>query len=138
MLTRAEALMAGSCPDCGGGVTGSLVVCEDHRPADGVCSCCGRQFLGVVQWRCGVCKLVAGAPSWAVAVLHPLIRGHLAAQGFDYLENSWGAVNLGYDQQWGEAVVGTDPLHVKITVTGGEETYGLDVDDTGTVFEVTT
>lgn len=135
MITRTEALMAGVCPDCGGPVEGTLHVCEDHDPDGGVCEACGRGFLGVIWWRCDVCKLGFGAPSWAAAVQHPTVRSLLAEEGIDYRDDPWRAVHVGYERGWAETAISTDPLRIRIDVAVGEETTELVLDGSGSVVE---
>lgn len=136
MITRTESLLSGVCPDCGGTATGTVGVCSDHDPDGGVCAACGRQFLGVLNWRCGVCKLAFGAPSWAAAILHPEVRSLLAAAGVDYRDDPWRTVHLGYEHGWTERVVDGDPLRLQIDVTVGEEVRVLTLDEAGRVVAV--
>lgn len=135
MITRTEALMAGVCPDCGGPVEGTLHVCKDHDPSDGVCEACGRGFLGVTWWRCDVCKLGFGAPSWAAAVQHPTVRSLLAEEGIDYRDEPWRALHVGYEHGWNETVVSMDPLRVRIDIAIGGETRELLLNGSGSVVD---
>lgn len=135
MMARTESLSSGVCPDCGGTVSGELDVCTSHDAGDGVCSACGRNFLGIIRWHCDSCKLVFAAPSWAMAVQHPHVRGSLTDATGGHLEDPWDVVHSGYEQSWSEDLVSSDPVRIVVTVPLEDGSHQLTIDETGSICE---
>lgn len=135
LFVRTASLRSGVCPDCGGRATGSLSVCPDHDPIDGICPACNRYFLGVTGWECRTCKLRFGAPSWAVAVIMPRVRSTLVAKGVEYSDDPWEVANMGYLQGWTEELAAIDPPSLALHVPTDEGEHVLRFDETGAVVE---
>lgn len=135
LFVRTRSLAAGACPDCGGRATGSLSVCGEHDPGDGVCDACGRYFLGAVGWRCATCKLLFGAPSWAVAAVNPAVRTARSDEGVGYHDEPWRLLNVGYREGWEEAVVDDDPPRLRLSIPTDGDDRELLLDENGRVVE---
>lgn len=133
-LHRAEMMMDGVCPTCGGRVRTALDICDDHESTDGTCDACGTPFLGVVHWRCLTCKNAISGPSWAPLLTHPAVIGFYYEHGIELAHSTWAGLDRG--NAWQEELFSEDPPKLRFSVTLEGNQLSATVDETGAVVAV--
>jgi hypothetical protein len=124
------ALMAdGNCPECGGSVEGRLDLldwAEDDGGGDGAGDEPGDRGDGeppraLASLDCTACGYALGCPVTLTTLAHPAVVSFFHDHGVDLRERPiW---NVG--PEWGERVVSTDPLAVRVSATLDGETLAV-------------
>lgn len=130
--------MGGLCPRCSGLVERTVGVCEEHA-AEGVCDACGFTSPVRIHWVCSVCKYRGGSSPAGAMISHPTVvsfyhdHGVEVGYGINDFEQAKQVLRLMRAHE--DELVSTDPLRVVVTVTQGDETLRLTLDESMAVIE---
>lgn len=141
-IQHAGLFSRGVCPQCSGAVEGSMQVCDDHdAPPGELCGQCGTRDEVRVRYYCTVCKHGLSFPVEGAVHDHPAVVAHRHEHGvpqtFDLDDPADCGRMWDHLMSYGHTVTSTDPLRVRVTVPGDDESLELMVDESIDVVEVT-
>jgi hypothetical protein len=124
----------GFCPDCGGTVAPTAVVCPDHE-SDGFCAACGSRFAVTRPVTCDTCGREIAAQLALSAVTDPTAVAFFDDHGVDLLDPTWETAR--HLLQGEERVHSTEPLEAEVVWTEDGESLHMRVGAVGEVLETT-
>jgi ribosomal protein L37AE/L43A len=134
------------CPRCSGVLEQSLAVCYDHEHGDEEpCPNCGYSEPIRAHWVCAACKHHATGSISGVVKNHPAVISFLYDHdvdfGYPYSTNEFDTVveneRLKAELTYGQDLVSTDPLRVRVTVEHDGDELVLVLDENLSVLDVT-
>jgi hypothetical protein len=131
------AFASGICPRCSATVEYDLSVCWEHETDEGLCQSCDRYHAITVGVSCTNC-IYYGSGAAALALLsETAVLDFLTDHGLDPIApGDITAVNSAHED-YEEAILETDPLEARLTLTVDGDRLALTVDDSLTVLETT-
>lgn len=123
----------GFCPDCGGTVEATVVVCPDHE-SDGFCATCGSRFAVTRPVTCDSCGQQIAAQLALSAVTDPMVVAFFIDHGIDLLDPTWESARRLLQGE--ERVHSTDPLEAAVVWTVDGESLRMRVGANGEVLDV--
>ncbi|WP_267643651.1 winged helix-turn-helix domain-containing protein [Haloarchaeobius amylolyticus] len=132
---KTQSMLAGVCPTCSTEPTIDVKVCRDHESeGSDPCENCGSTMWAIAYYGCPACKLTWRFPTWATVMWHPAVISFFYQRepGIDPL--SWDYFVRG--REFGQELVGEDPLRIAITVPCDGDELELVYDESMAVIDI--
>jgi hypothetical protein len=129
---------SGVCSRCSAALTESVIVCEAHDAADGLCDRCENRHAVQFHADCPNCINDLHGPFVLKLVSRTELLAFLTAHGLNPVAPSRGSiaavdrVHMDYDEE----VLSTDPFEARFTFSADADTLTLTVDDSLDVVDV--
>lgn len=134
-------LVRGLCPQCTGAVDRSLHICDEHEPGPGeACPTCGTLDEIRLRFVCSVCKFGDSYPVDAFIYDHPGVVAFCHEHGIEHtfgLDDPEACADLWeHLTRRDHRLLSEDPVRIRVTVPGDEETLHLTLDGDLDVLDV--
>jgi hypothetical protein len=136
---RRHAFIEGTCPDCSGTITATVLVCDDHCSRDlTVCEHCERVHEAVARFVCDVCKSSMETGVWNTILTEVPVIAFFHEHGLDVkaLEDELAYGTL-FDAVEDVSVHPEEPLEVVVTVELDGDRLVVTLDEETRVLSVT-
>jgi Zn-finger nucleic acid-binding protein len=136
---RRHAFIEGTCPDCSGTITTTVLVCDDHDSQDRtICEHCDRVHKIVARFVCDVCKSSMGTGVWNTILTEVPVIAFFHEHGLDVkaLEDELAYGTL-FDAVEDVTVHAEQPLEITVTVELDGDRLVVTVDEETRVLDVT-
>jgi hypothetical protein len=136
---RRHAFIEGSCPDCSGTVSISVLVCDDHYSQDlAICEHCDRVHEVVARFVCDVCKSSMETGVWSTILTEVPVIAFFHEHGLDVkaLEDELAYGTL-FDAVEDVTVHPEEPLEIVVTVELDYDRLVVTLDEETRVLSVT-
>lgn len=136
---RRHAFIEGTCPDCSGTITTTMLICGAHDSQDlTICEHCDRVHKIVARFVCDICKSSMETGVWNTILTEIPVIAFFHEHGLDVktLEDELAYGTL-FDAIEAVTVHSEEPLEIKVTVELGGDRLVVIIDEETSVLDVT-